>query len=93
MTDLGILTFVSERKIIDLVELGNPEVRSLYTDESGKCIPNQKRDLTNIIERFGLQYILVAKAWDKNFMGNYIEKLNGKIKLIDSSGYDLYKVE
>jgi len=92
-TDLGILTFASERKIIDLVGLGNPEVRNLYTDESGKCIPNQKRDLTKIIERFGLQYLLVAKPWDKNFMGNYIERLNGKIKLIDSSGYDLYKVK
>ncbi len=92
-TDLGILAYISERKIIDLVGLGNPEVRNLYTDEFGKCIPNEKRDLTNIIERFGLQYLLVAKPWDKNFMGNYIQKLNGKIKLIDSSGYDLYKVE
>ena len=61
MTDLGILTFVSERKIIDLVELGNPEVRSLYTDESGKCIPNQKRDLTNIIERFGYTPVLISR--------------------------------
>ncbi len=92
-TDLGILTFASERKIIDLVGLGNPEVRNLYTDDYGKCIPNEKRDLTKIIERFGLQYLLVARPWDKNFMGNYVEKLNGKIILIDSSGYDLYKVK
>ncbi len=92
-TDLGIITYASERKIIDLVGLGNPEVGNLYIDESGKCIPNEKRDLTNIFQRFGLQYLLVAQPWDKSFMGNYIEKLNGKIKLIDSSGYDLYKVE
>ncbi len=75
-TDLGIITYASERKIIDLVGLGNPEVGNLYIDESGKCIPNEKRDLTNIIQRFGLQYLLVAQPWDKSFMGNYIEKLN-----------------
>ncbi|HNI98344.1 MAG TPA: hypothetical protein PL169_19915, partial [Leptospiraceae bacterium] len=92
-TDLGIIAYVSERKIIDLVGLGNPEVYHYYADRFGKCIPNESRNLTDIIKKFKINYLLVAKPWDKEFMGGYVDKFKNEIELIDNKGYDLYKVK
>lgn len=83
--DIGIISYFSNRKILDLVGLVNPEVRNCYWDtKEKKPVELKERNLLTFLKEKRPQYLIVRSDWDRYFNFNR-HKDTGIFKIIHRS--------
>ena len=66
--DIGVVGYYSERKMLDLVGLTNPEIRKHYVDKSGKkVLPFKDRKIIAYLKAKKPDYLVIFPEWDRFF--------------------------
>jgi hypothetical protein len=66
--DIGVVGYYSERKMLDLVGLTNPEIRKHYVDKSGKkVLPFKDRKIITYLKAKKPDYLVIFPEWDRFF--------------------------
>ena len=75
--DIGAVGYYSERKILDLVGLVNPEVTGYYLDQRSKrVIPLSERNILSYLKEKRPDYLVMFYEWDRFF--NLLQPANSK---------------
>jgi len=75
--DIGVVGYFSDRKILDLVGLTNPEVSKCYWDRSSKRPFNlSERRVINYLKEKKPDYLVMFPEWDRYF--NFFRSDNKK---------------
>jgi len=66
--DIGAVGYFSDRKIVDLVGLTNPEITKYYLDKNHRRIlPLNKREILEYLKEKRPNFLVMFPAWDKYF--------------------------
>ena len=66
--DIGVVGYYSERKVLDLVGLTNPETRKQYVKKSGRvALPLKERKTINYLREKKPDYLVIFPEWDRFF--------------------------
>ena len=66
--DIGVVGYFSDRKIIDLVGLTNPEVSKYYWDRSSKRLYSfSERRIIDYLKEKKPDYLVMIPEWDRYF--------------------------
>ena len=75
--DIGVVGYYSERKIVDLVGLTNPEMKKHYLDKSEKkLLPFKEREIITYLKAKKPDYVVLLPEWDRFF--NLLQPPNNK---------------
>ncbi len=75
--DIGVIGYFSEREIIDLVGLTNPEVSEYYWDKRSKMpLPLSERKVIDYLKEKKPDYLVMFPDWDRYF--NFFQSDNKK---------------
>ncbi len=75
--DIGTVGYFSERKMLDLVGLVNPEVTGYYLDQQSKrVIPLSQRNIIGYLKEKRPDYLVMFYEWDRFF--NLLHSGNSK---------------
>ena len=75
--DIGIVGYYSDRKIIDLVGLTNPEVRKYYWDgNSMRLFSLSERKVIEYLKKKKPDYLVMFPEWDRCF--NFFQSGNSE---------------
>lgn len=76
--DIGIISYLSNRKVLDLVGLINPEVRNYYWDaKKYRPFTLEERDVMAYLNKKKPDYLVVRSDWDRYF--NFNRHIDGTI--------------
>ena len=75
--DIGAVGYFSDRSILDLVGLVNPEISKYYWDkQSKKLLPISERRVINYLKEKKPDYLVMFPKWDRYF--NFFQSNNRK---------------
>ena len=90
--DIGAVGYFSERNILDLVGLVNPEVTRYYLDQrSNMPLSLSKRNIINYLKEKRPDYLVMFPEWDKFF--NVLHPANKKYFRLIYTTLPLYPTE
>lgn len=90
--DIGVVGYFSERKIVDLVGLVNPEVTTYYVDQRSKrVIPLSERKIIDYLKQKRPDYLVMFYEWDRFF--NLLQPGNEKYFQLLYTTLPLYPTE
>jgi len=76
--DIGAIGYLSDRKIIDLVGLINPEISPYYGNiASGRLVPLPQRKIVDYLKEKRPDYLVMFRSWDRYF--NLLTRSNRKV--------------
>ena len=90
--DIGIVGYFSERRILDMVGLINPEVGKFYRDKRLKIpLPYSERKIINFLKEKRPDYAVLFPEWDRFF--NLLHPTNKKHFQLVHTTLPLYPTE
>jgi hypothetical protein len=90
--DIGAVGYFSERKLLDLVGLINPEVTTYYVDQGSKRpIPLSERKIIDYLKKKRPDYLVMFYEWDRFF--NLLQPGNEKYFQLLHTTLPLYPTE
>jgi hypothetical protein len=90
--DIGVVGYFSERRILDLVGLTNPEVSEHYANKSGKRhLPLPERKIIRYLKAKKPDYLVIFPEWDRFF--NLLQPTNTKHFQLIHTTLPLYPTE
>jgi hypothetical protein len=90
--DIGAVGYFSDRKILDLVGLVNPEVSAYYLDQgSKKVIPLSERKIIDYLKEKRPDYLVMFSEWDRFF--NLLQPANEKYFQLIHTTIPLYPTQ
>ena len=90
--DIGVVGYYSERKILDMVGLTNPEVNEHYVDKTVKgLLPFTERKIITYLKTKKPDYLVMFPEWDRFF--NLLQPTNKKHFKIIHTTLPLYPTE
>ena len=91
--DIGVVGYYSERKILDLVGLTNPEIREYYQDEELErgFYTSRERKIIDYLREKKPDYLVIFPEWDRFF--NLLQPINKKYFQLIHTTLPLYPTE